>query len=50
MENKLKEDQIAGIEKQAKTMVEQIKIEGIKPVTSSKVRNPKYDPKWEDMF
>lgn len=31
-------------------MAEQIILEGIKPVSSAKTKNPKYDPKWEDMF
>ncbi|KAL4507522.1 hypothetical protein ABPG73_012210 [Tetrahymena malaccensis] len=49
-ESQLKEEKIAQIEKQGIIISEQVKAEGINPVQSAKIKNPKYDPRWEDIF
>ncbi|EAR92057.2 CGMP-dependent kinase 9-1 (macronuclear) [Tetrahymena thermophila SB210] len=49
-ESQLKEEKIAQIEKQGIIISEQVKAEGINPVQVAKIKNPKYDPRWEDIF
>ncbi|KAL4509200.1 hypothetical protein ABPG72_018131 [Tetrahymena utriculariae] len=49
-ESQLKEEKIAQIEKQGIIISEQVKAEGINPVQIAKIKNPKYDPRWEDIF
>ena len=48
--NRIKDEAIKQAEAQGTTIFDQVKAEGIQLVSSVKIKNPKYDPTWEEAF